>query len=379
MKDQVLIRRSKWELSKKRLLQSELGDSSLSLYVESFEVLSTWMKHYQRLLKRTLNGWEGIIQNIEILVQSKVEKLCLQTKETIRQEQGLLVHLIVEGKYRLVPVLWQFSAKEKLSADRFIRAMEEEILPEIRAARWGEYLLEQTCLPIILEPWLASQLIHECIGHSSEADNYLTYMKPNGYQLGMVWTDYPLQVYDDPTMVGMRGGYEQDHEGSPSFCTQLLKDGVWTGLLHNQETAQMLGEQRSCHGRRVVGKKRIQPRMSVTYAGAGKESFEEMIQIKKGLYCVGTWGGGSIGLEFIIRPAYGIYIEDGRMTNRIIRGFDIRGNKLEAIRQIEAVGKDVKFFNPFFGCDKNGQNNLPVTHGAPHLRLRKAHLVPIGF
>jgi predicted Zn-dependent protease len=378
MKDQALIRRSKWELSEERLLRSELGDSNLSLYVESFEILDALVEHYRELLKKTLSGWEGIIQNVEILVQSKVEKLYLQMKETIQQEQGLLIRLIVEGKYRLVPVLWQFSAKEKLSDNRFIQAIEEEILPEIRAARWGEYLLERASFPIILDPWLASQLIHECIGHSSEADNYLNYMKPNGYELGMVWTDYPLQVYDDPTMVGMRGSYDQDHEGSSSFCTQLLEDGVWTGLLHNRETAQMLGEKRSCHGRRVIGNERIQPRMSVTYAGAGKESFEEMIQIEKGLYCVGTWGGGSNGLQFLIRPAYGIYIEDGRMTNRIVRGFDIRGNKLEAIRQIEAVGKDVKFFNPFFGCDKNGQNNLPVAHGAPHIRLKKAHLVPIG-
>lgn len=44
---------------------------------------------------------------------------------------------------------------------------------------------------------------------------------------------------------------------------------------------------------------------------------------------------------------------------------------------LAAVADDLQFFDPAFGRDKFGQDQLPVTLGAPHLSLRTAQLRPI--
>jgi predicted Zn-dependent protease len=118
--------------------------------------------------------------------------------------------------------------------------------------------------------------------------------------------------------------------------------------------------------------------MSVTYAAAGNSTVTNLFtQVAEGLYCVGAWGGGSIGRQFMMRPTYARRIRDGQLTEHFVRRFDLRGDKFATIRQIAGVGDDLQMFDPAFGCDKFGQHDLPVTFGAPHLYLRELELHPI--
>ena len=252
-----------------------------------------------------------------------------------------------------------------------------ELLLEVRAAVEGVPLDAPLRCPLLLDPWPASQLIHECVGHTSEADNFFEYARPAGYDLGYRWTEVPLEVVDDPLASGYRGSYTVDDEGEPAARTRLISQGVWTNLLHSRATARA-HPARGGNGRRVAGAPHALPRMSVTYAEAGGSTVTALIaQVAHGLYCVGTWGGGSIGRQFIVRPAYARWIHAGQLTEHFVRRFDLRGDKFETIGQIAGVGEDMQIFDPAFGCDKFGQNDLPVTFGAPHLYLRELELHPI--
>jgi|GEM_PF-2242682 len=67
-----------------------------------------------------------------------------------------------------------------------------------------------------------------------------------------------------------------------------------------------------------------------------------------------------------MRPAYGCWISNGRLTDRIVRRFDLVGNKFETIAAIARVSEQACWFSLLYGCEKEGQDNLPVTHGSPH-------------
>ncbi|WP_237743486.1 metallopeptidase TldD-related protein [Pleurocapsa sp. PCC 7319] len=231
--------------------------------------------------------------------------------------------------------------------------------------------------PVIFDPWLACQLIHECIGHTSEADNFFSYAYPKGFDLGYTWCSYPINVFDDSSLPEHRGSYTYDDDGELSRCAKLVSDGQWTDLLVSSEYKKKLGIQAG-HGRRVVYARHCLPRMCNTWLQSGKETLRELIStVDYGLFCGGTWGGGSLGTNFILRPAYGIWIESGKLTNRFVRRFDILGNKFETIRNIIGVSDHVSWFSPVYGCDKFGQNNLPVTMGSPHILLESVDISPI--
>lgn len=294
-------------------------------------------------------------------------------------ETALLVEWVVEGRQSLVPLLWQTTARGATGeVASQVETAREELEREARAGRTGAPLEQATRMPVVLAPWLASQLIHECIGHTSEADNFLTYARPAGVEPGYVWTPLALQVFDDPLLEGHRGSYAQDDDGQPAQRTQLIRDGQWAGLLHNADTRARMGVVHGGNGRRTPGADRTLPRMSVTYAAPGEDEVQAMIsRIEDGMYCEGTWGGGSAGLKFVIRPAFGRRIREGRLTDLYVRRFDLQGGKLQALAGLSGIGRDLRLFNPVYGCDKDGQNNLPVTLGAPHLALRELELIPL--
>ncbi|KFN01152.1 metallopeptidase TldD-related protein [Bacillus clarus] len=289
---------------------------------------------------------------------------------------NLLILIHVEGKESIIPILWQVSTEYPpvcMFSDQI-----DELRVEIEQTVHGKSLKDKLKLPVILDQWPASHFVHECFGHTSEADNYMEYACENDYRLGYRWSDYKFNVYDDPTLIGNKAHYGRDDEGEKSFCTQIIKDGIWCNLLHSSETKKKLQAKGSCNGRKVSYDDSILPRMSITYMDKGNENVDDLIsQIEYGLLCKGSWGGGSIGTKFIIRPSYGIIIKNGSLSDSIIRRFDIKGCKFKAARNIVGSSNELRMFNPVFGCDKNNQNNLSVTQGAPHIYFKELDIYPI--
>ena len=297
--------------------------------------------------------------------------------DAIDHDHGLVAQLIVRGPRSRVPVLWQGLDRGDLPAV-FAAALADEVAAAIEAAGSAWMLAVPRRCPVLLAPWPAALFAHECIGHPSEADNYLASARPSGNALGARLCRHPLRVVDDPTCPGLRGGYRHDDEGEPAAPTVLVEDGVWCGLLYNRALAGRLGSPCSGNGRRVPGAGPALPRMSVLRVEAGSDSIDELIgRIDGGVLCCGAFGGRSAGTDFVLRPAYGRWIEDGRLTDRIVRRFDLVGDQRAAVAAIAGRSPNVQMFDPIFGCDKDGHDCLPVSMGAPHLLLNDIELRPI--
>lgn len=377
MNDQRWLRESVYRSGAGRIAHRTIN-AAPAPGLAGYDALDDHVARAARALRACLGaaGREG--DSFELTVASERSELRRPDLSSLaRAELTFVARVIVRGPRSRVPVLWQRAGFDD-PVPAFEAALDATIRPEIEACVTGDALSAPMRCPLVLDPWLASQFIHECVGHTSEADNYLAYARPAGLELGHRWCDYPLQVFDDPTMEGCRASYDVDLDGAPARRAQLVEDGVWRDLLVDRQHQEKLCWGAAGSGRRVFGATRTLPRMSVTYAGAGDASLDELIDaIPRGIYCIGTWGGGSAGLGFVLRPAYGRWIEGGRLTERVVRRFDIVGDKLSAVAAITGASRDLRFFNPARGCDKSGQDGLAVTSGAPHLRLSIASIRPI--
>jgi TldD protein len=165
------------------------------------------------------------------------------------------------------------------------------------------------------------------------------------------------------------GYYPFDDEGSASQETVLVKDGILSSYLHSRETAgRMGGVPRNA---RAQGTDRPIVRMSNTYIAKGDWRLDEIFEeLGNGVYLLGSRGGQVNTAEgvFQFNAKRGYLVENGEKT-KLIRDASLSGKILEILKDVRAVGDDLKFNSG--RCGKSGQL-VPVSDGSPHLMIEKA-------
>jgi TldD protein len=231
--------------------------------------------------------------------------------------------------------------------------------------------------PVILDPELAGVFIHEAFGHLSEAD--FVYENPQAREmmtLGRRFGKPVLNVGDNGAAPGLRGTLPFDDEGTPTQDTALIEDGILVGRLHSRETAAAMGERPTGNARAISFRHAPIVRMTNTYiAGApppGGGSFEDLIgDVKLGVYACGAFGGQTMLENFSFTAAYGRMIRDGQMAE-LVKDVVLAGNLFQTLDRIDHIAGDFRWNQMGGGCGKAGQFPLPVTEGAPHVRIEEA-------
>jgi TldD protein len=113
-------------------------------------------------------------------------------------------------------------------------------------------------------------------------------------------------------------------------------------------------------------------RMTNTYIGAGRGTPADLMRdIKLGVYACGAFGGQTLLENFSFTAAYGHMIRDGQVAE-LVKDVVLAGNLFQTLGHIERVGGDFTWNQMGGGCGKGGQFPLPVTEGAPHVRIEQA-------
>lgn len=226
----------------------------------------------------------------------------------------------------------------------------------------GEY-------PVICDPLLAGIFIHEAFGHLSEAD--FVYANPSAQQmmvLGRRFGPRNLNVIDDGSLPDRRGTHRYDDEGTPTQRTELIRDGLLVGRLHSRETAARMGEAPTGNARSTGYRFPPIVRMSNTYIDQGTTSFNDMISdIKLGVYACDAYGGETMLENFSFSAAYGYMIRNGRVEE-LVKDVVLGGNLFTTLQDITAIGDDLTFSRGG-SCGKGQGQGLPVSTGAPHVRI----------
>jgi TldD protein len=227
--------------------------------------------------------------------------------------------------------------------------------------------------PVVLDPELAGVFIHEAFGHLSEAD--FVHENPQAREmmtLGRRFGKPVLNVGDDGAAPGLRGTLPFDDEGMPTQDTPLIRGGILVGRLHSRETAAAMGERPTGNARAISFRHPPIVRMTNTYIANGRGSFENLIaDIPLGVYACGAFGGQTMLESFSFTAAYGHMIHDGHV-GEMVKDVVLAGNLFQTLDRIDHIAGDFRWNQMGGGCGKGGQVPLPVTEGAPHVRIEEA-------
>ncbi len=227
--------------------------------------------------------------------------------------------------------------------------------------------------PVVLDPELAGVFIHEAFGHLSEAD--FVYENPQAREmmtLGRRFGKPVLNVGDNGAAGGLRGTLPFDDEGTPTQDTALIREGILVGRLHSRETAAAMNERPTGNARAISFRHPPIVRMTNTYIANGRGSFADLIRdLKLGVYACGAFGGQTMLENFSFTAAYGHMIRDGAVAE-LVKDVVLAGNLFQTLDRIEHIAADFRWNQMGGGCGKGGQFPLPVTEGAPHVRIEEA-------
>jgi TldD protein len=229
--------------------------------------------------------------------------------------------------------------------------------------------------PVILDNELAGVFVHEAFGHLSEAD--FVYENPQAREmmtLGRRFGKPVLNVGDNGAAPGLRGTLPFDDEGTPTQDTPLIQDGILVGRLHSRETAAALGERPTGNARAISFRHPPIVRMTNTYIAPGPAGggLEDLIKdVKLGVYACGAFGGQTMLENFSFTAAWGHMIRDGHVAE-LVKDVVLAGNLFQTLDRIDHIAGDFTWNQMGGGCGKGGQFPLPVTEGAPHVRIEQA-------
>ena len=227
--------------------------------------------------------------------------------------------------------------------------------------------------PVILDPELAGVFIHEAFGHLSEAD--FVYENPQAramMTLGRRFGRPVLNVGDNGAAPGLRGTLPFDDEGTPTQDTRLIEQGILVGRLHSRETAATMGERPTGNARAISFRHPPIVRMTNTYIANGRGTFDDLIRdVRLGVYACGAFGGQTLLENFSFTAAYGRMIRNGQVAE-LVKDVVLAGNLFQTLERIEHIAGDFRWNQMGGGCGKGGQAPLPVTEGAPHVRIEEA-------
>ena len=109
--------------------------------------------------------------------------------------------------------------------------------------------MEECQKPLILDGSQVALQIHESVGHAIELDRIL------GWEAAFAGTSHLelaklgshrygselMNITADATLAGSLGSFGYDDEGTPARSVDIVKDGIWVGVLSGRDTAHLAG------------------------------------------------------------------------------------------------------------------------------------------
>jgi len=233
------------------------------------------------------------------------------------------------------------------------------ILIEAEAAPAGE-------MPVVLGSGWPGILLHEAIGHGLEGDFNRKETSVFSGLMGARVGAPGVTVIDDGTIAARRGSLSIDDEGTPTQRTPLIEDGILVGYMHDRLNARLMGTKSTGNGRRQSFAHQPMPRMRNTIMLGGEDNPEDIIRgIDKGLFAV-NFGGGQVDItsgKFVFSASEAYRIEGGKVGTPV-KGATLIGTGHEVLKNVRAIGNDMKLDPGIGTCGKNGQS-VPVGVGQP--------------
>lgn len=154
-----------------------------------------------------------------------------------------------------------------------------------------------------------------------------------------------LTLVDDPFCKESPMPIPFDAEGSPTYCKNVIENGVLNTLLYNLKTAAVAGKETTGNGSKGSFSAKVGIAPFTMYIAPGTLSEDELLQkAGQGVY-INSLGGlhagaNAISGDFSLQSG-GFMIENGKKTTPV-KSFTVAGNFYQMLSQITAVGANLE-------------------------------------
>ena len=244
------------------------------------------------------------------------------------------------------------------------------------AARKAIKLLEATHIKggretVILDPGLVGLISHEAVGHTVEAD-FVRSGSVAKDMLGKKVASGLVTLVDSGMsehVPGAAGTLLIDDEGVITRRTELIKDGIMVGYLHDRETAKVFNAKPTGNARAFGYSDEPIIRMRNTYIEPGDWKLDDLIKdTKHGYLLNGALNGeADANAEFMFAIQVAQEIKDGEL-GKLFRGVTISGSAFEVLSTVDAISRE---FQWDMGSGYCGKGQLAkVDGGGGYLRCK---------
>lgn len=205
--------------------------------------------------------------------------------------------------------------------------------------------------PIILRWEAAATLLGTFAGIFSAENVQKNFSLLKG-KLGEVIAADAITIVDDPLLPQGLASAPFDAEGVASRPKTVVDGGILLTFLHNLKTAAKDGVESTGNAAKGSYKSSVGVAPSNMYIQTGDVSLADMIAgVEKGLVIIdlqGTHSGANpVSGDFSL-SAYGYLVEQGKIV-RPVNQITIAGNFITMLKDVEAVGNDLRFGLPIAG------------------------------
>jgi TldD protein len=322
-------------------------------------------------LAAAIFGSDRRIASARVLCRDDVIETWLATSEgtwlhDLRSEVSVAAMAVAEEGGNIERAVGSFATRGGWRgadpADQMVQGVAARALEHLHAVlvRPGRYT-------VVLDPAAAGALVHRAIAHLARPA--LPGVDPDVLPMGTRIGPQCLSVGDDPTAEGLRASIVCDDEGTVARRTPIVQNGVVVGHLHNRETAAASGQAPTGHARAGALRGAPHPRASNTYLAQGTGTFDELISgIGNGLYVADTLSIRAEGDQIGLRAGSACLIRNGRLAGAV-KGVQIGAGVLSLFGRVDAVAADFVWGSHGAVCRDGSAGLVPVTTGAPHIRL----------
>jgi TldD protein len=260
-----------------------------------------------------------------------------------------------EFEYWIEPSAWKSLADEAL---RVAKVNLEAV--DAPAGEWD----------LVLGAGWPAVLLHEAVGHGLEGDFNRKGTSAFAGKIGQQVAAKGVTVVDDGTMEDRRGSLSFDDEGTPTYRTTLIEDGILVGYMQDRQNARLMGMDATGNGRRESYAHAPMPRMTNTIMESGDMDPKEILEgLDDGIYAV-NFGGGQVDItsgKFVFRCTEAYRVRGGKVEEPI-KGATLIGDGPTALTRVSMIGNDMQMDPGVGTCGKAGQG-VPVGVGQPTMRI----------
>jgi TldD protein len=220
---------------------------------------------------------------------------------------------------------------------------------------------------VVLDPAAAGALVHRTVTHLARPA--LPGADPGVLPLGARVGPECLTIGDDPTAEGLRASSAGDDEGTVARRTVIVQNGVVVGHLHSRETAGAARQAPTGHARAGALRGAPYPRATNSYLAQGQGALDDLLgDVQLGIYLTDVLSCEAAGGRVTLRAGMARVIRSGRLAEAV-KGVQLEAGVLHLLGRVDAVAGDFAWDTRAAACRDGNAGRVPVTTGAPHVRL----------